>query len=400
MTRTTPLLTIALLAIAGPALADDIDDISTVDLAAATASESALDEADEGTRHRKKRKATATKRTTRTATATPRGVKRTTTTTTRRASPAAPRTSASRTTTRTTTSRAPARTSRTTTTTRTPVRTQSRTTTTTRTPVRTQSRTTTARTTTTRTPVRTTTARPSTVHVRSASPRTRVVHTRPAVTHVRPRARTVTYRRVYPYHGVFVYGPRPTTHVHYHRRSGPARVARNDLPKRAVDRDNSLAIGVKGGSMISSTPNQQVYGDPGLGLVGRYRPAESVGLEMALQRHGSAFSPTDARSNTQVAGSVALFAFPWTRVSPYAIGGVTYNAANFGSEVWNGTAYEAVRTVDSQWGLHGGLGVEFALGDNFALDLEGRYIGWLDERAPGEAPGALQATAGLLFHFK
>lgn len=253
-------------------------------------------------------------------------------------------------------------------------------------------------------PVRPLAARP--VHSRPAVVHTRPVHqARPVVVHRRPvvHTRTVVYRHVHPYHGVFVYGPRPATHVHYHTDAGPQQVRRVDLPERAVDRNDSLAIGFKGGSMVSSTPDAQVYGDAGLGLVGRYRPAETVALELGVQRHVGALGSDLARSNTQASGSVALFAFPWTRVSPYAIGGVTYNAANVGfggDTLASGGTVGAMRALDAQWGLHGGLGVEFALGDNFALDLEGRYIGWIDERLAGEAPGALQATAGVLLHFK
>jgi hypothetical protein len=240
--------------------------------------------------------------------------------------------------------------------------------------------------------------RPGTVvHTRPGT----VVHTRPGhVVHSRPvHVHTVRYTHVYPYHGVFVYGPRPVTHVHYVRSgSGPVRVEKQHLPKREIDREHTIALGLKGGSMISGTSDGQLYGDPGLGLVGRYRPAESVALEMALGHHASAYA--GARAQTQLAGSVELFAFPWTRVSPYALAGVTWNGASFADEVWNGNGYDAIRTVDSQWGLHGGLGLELGLGKNFALDFEGRYIGWLDERSVGEAPGAIQATAGVMFHFK
>lgn len=226
-----------------------------------------------------------------------------------------------------------------------------------------------------------------------------VVH---PVVHGRPVAvRTVTYRRVYPYHGVFVYGPRPTAHVRYvHGGGQPVAVQQQDLPSRAIDRDNTLALGIKGGSMISSTPNQEIYGDPGLGLVGRYRPAEPIALELDLQRHVSAFTPEVGRSNTQLSGSVDLFAFPWARVSPYVLGGVTWNALNLGGDDIGRVGVDGGSAVDGQWGLHGGLGLELAMGNNFALDLEGRYVGWLDERGPTDAPGALQATAGLLYHFK
>ncbi|MEQ1505756.1 MAG: hypothetical protein ABMB14_26210, partial [Myxococcota bacterium] len=104
----------------------------------------------------------------------------------------------------------------------------------------------------------------------------------------------------------------------------------------------------------------------------------------------------DVRSQTQVDGSVELFAFPWARVSPYVLGGATWNAASFADPI----SGVGARTVDGQVGLHAGLGLELALGRSAALDFEGRYIGWMDERLPTEAPGAIQATAGLLVHFK
>ena len=47
-----------------------------------------------------------------------------------------------------------------------------------------------------------------------------------------------------------------------------------------------------------------------------------------------------------------------------------------------------------------GLGLELALGKSVALDFEGKYNGWLDERLAGEAPGAEQLTGGRAFHFR
>lgn len=211
----------------------------------------------------------------------------------------------------------------------------------------------------------------------------------PVVVHPAP---VVTYRYVRPYHGVVVYGPRPVTHVHYvHGPPGPVQVAVTDLPTRAVDRNQSFAIGLKGGSLISGSNNGYVYGDPGLGLVARYRPAETIGLELGVTHHATGLQAS--RAQTQVAPSVELFAYPWTRVSPYLIGGVTFNRQvvtdNLGLSV----------LADGQTGLHAGLGLELAMGRTAALDLEGRYIGWVSESLVNDAPGALQATAGLMFHF-
>jgi opacity protein-like surface antigen len=258
----------------------------------------------------------------------------------------------------------------------------------------------------------TTTVRPgSTTHVRpSASPaRPRTVHVRPgtasvrpSTVHVRPRTstRVVTYTHVRPYHGVFVYGPRPTTHVHYATSSGPAQVPQRHLPERQLDRANSLALGLKMGSLTSGYVNGGAYSDLGLGLAGRYRPAESVGLQMDLVHHAQSYTLDTERSQTLAAGSVQLFAFPWTRVSPYAVGGVTYDARNLNDHIGSDGTSATVIANDSLWGLHGGLGLELALGDSVALDLEGRYIGYLD-KSPTDpsAPGALQLTGGLMFHF-
>lgn len=200
-----------------------------------------------------------------------------------------------------------------------------------------------------------------------------------------------TYRYVRPYHGVLVYGPRPVTHVHYVNSPGPVVVREADLPPRAVDRADTFALGLKGGSLISGTNDGAVYGDAGLGIAGRYRPSEGVGLELGVTHHASGFDAF--RAQTQVAGSLELFAYPWTRVSPYVLGGVTFNRETLADDL--GLAAVA----DGQTGLHAGLGLEFALGRTAALDLEGRYIGWLTDSAVNDAPGAFQTTAGLVFHF-
>ncbi len=248
--------------------------------------------------------------------------------------------------------------------------------------------------------------RPGPTVVTRPGPRTVVVNGRPGpttrVVRTPARTRTVVYRRVTPAHGVFVFGPPPTHHHHYVHTTGDVQVREAHLPDRAVDRADSLAVGVKAGTLVSGTLGGDTYGDLGLGLLGRYRPAEAVGLQLDLGHHAgrSTFDLNESqRSQTQVAGSVQLFAFPWTRVSPYAVGGVTWNARSLEDQLATGSATTVVETTDALWGLHGGLGVELAMGNNFALDLEGRYVGWLD-RQEGDAPGAFQATAGLLFHFK
>ncbi len=229
---------------------------------------------------------------------------------------------------------------------------------------------------------------------------TRVVvgHARPHVTHVR-------YTHVRPYHGVFVYGPPPVTHNHYHSRpamapNGQVKVKKSDLPQRFVDRDNSFAIGLKGGSMWSGYFDANAYADAGVGINARYRPDEAIGLDVAIQHHDQTWSPNSERSQTMMSGSVELFAYPWTRVSPYVIGGLTYTSRDIEDEIFQTDRVNLIETGQPLIGPHAGLGVEFALGKTVALDLEARYTGYLN-RKPTDAslPGALTTTAGLMFHF-
>lgn len=220
------------------------------------------------------------------------------------------------------------------------------------------------------------------------------------VSHVRHR--TVTFNHVRPYHGVFVYGPRPTTHVYYESApaNGQVKVRKEHLPTRFVERANTFAIGAKGGSLWSGYFDANAYADIGVGLNGRYRPAESVGLDLSVMHHDQTWSPNSERSQTQFQGSVELFAYPWTRVSPYVLGGLTYTTRDIEDEIFQGGGLNTVDTSQSLFGPHAGLGVEFALGKSVALDIEARYTGYLNRQATDASlPGALSTTAGLMFHF-
>ena len=234
--------------------------------------------------------------------------------------------------------------------------------------------------------------------VRPAPP-PRVVRPAPRVVGARPVPRTVVVRRVTPAHGVFVYGPPPRHHHHYH--GNRVSVQTTHMPQRAVERDNSFALGIKGGSMLSGTQNGDLYSDGGLGLLARYRPAEAVGLQLDVTHFAgvSYDGPIiESRHQTQAAGSLGLFAFPWTRVSPYVLGGVTYNALQANQELTGEGRSTFSDFGHGLTGLHAGAGIELALGRSIALDFEGRYVGWLD-RTSTDPVGALQGTAGLLVHF-
>jgi opacity protein-like surface antigen len=96
-----------------------------------------------------------------------------------------------------------------------------------------------------------------------------------------------------------------------------------------------------------------------------------------------------------------VFANPWGRISPYALGGLTTNARTINDQfrVEDG-GMNSLETSDVLWGPHAGVGIELAFGKNVALDLEARYTGYLNTDVDDPTiPGALQTTAGFLVHF-
>lgn len=221
----------------------------------------------------------------------------------------------------------------------------------------------------------------------------------PARTVVRHRSRMeIVHTR--PWHGVFVYGPRPTHHVHYVNNHDPVLVEAEHLPERKVDREGSFALGLRSGSYLTAYNGGGGYGDLGLGLVGRYRPEEAFGLELAVQHHNETFDLNTERSQTLMQGSAMLFANPWGRVQPYVLGGLSANARGLDDAIQTDTGPQVVRAGNTLWGPHAGAGIEFAFGKRAALDLEVRYVGWMNVGGDDPtAPGAFQTNAGFLVHF-
>jgi len=204
--------------------------------------------------------------------------------------------------------------------------------------------------------------------------------------------------------GVFIYSPPPTSHhvvvVDGSSSGGGAVIEEAEAPTRAVDRNGDLGIGITAGTYGSGYDMGGEYGDMGLGLQLEWRPVESVGLELAYQHHSETWDDTAQRLNNPMQASVQLYAFPWTRVSPYLSAGLTLNERSVSDTFYDGLNYQHVETSETLFGPHAGLGVEFALGENMAVDFEGKYIGYLDVADEDPSlPGAVQGTMGLSVYF-
>lgn len=228
-------------------------------------------------------------------------------------------------------------------------------------------------------------------HVHAASP--------PRYRWGRPVYRPYSYGPAYP-PPVIVHQAPPVRHVYSAPPPPPA--AAEPAPKRGLEREDTLAVGLNAGSVISGYGDAKPYADLGFGLAARFRPEESVGLELAVSSYKQEFSAESDRTTTTGQASVELFASPWSRVSPYALAGLTVAGRTFADDraVRDATAVENLTAKDVQWGPHVGLGVEFALGRSVALDLEARGVGFIgQDAADPRIPGMIQTTAGLKVHF-
>lgn len=191
------------------------------------------------------------------------------------------------------------------------------------------------------------------------------------------------------YHGVFVYGPAPWS-------PPPPAGAPEPEPKRTVDHVGDLSLGIRGGSYISGYSNGASFGDFGLGVAARYRVAEPVGLELQWNYHDDTWSQGSERIEQPLSASVDLFAFPWSRVNPYAVAGLTLTNRN----VYDAIGGAQVDSDQAYWGPHGGLGVEFNISQKTSINLDARWIGYVNKDPADLAhPGAVQLNSGLNFYF-
>ncbi len=193
--------------------------------------------------------------------------------------------------------------------------------------------------------------------------------------------------------GVFLYNPPVERHtVTVIERGGGTQTVERDAekPLRAVDRAGTVAIGVRGGSAIGKGLDGEVHGDNGLGITGRFRPVEALGVEVAWMHHRDSWEQQADRTTSPLSVSGQVFAFPWTRVSPYLSAGYTWTSLTDGA------------ATGQLKGPHGGVGLELAIGESAALGIEGRYTHYGDFDALPKnttSAGALQGTLGLNFYF-
>lgn len=153
---------------------------------------------------------------------------------------------------------------------------------------------------------------------------------------------------------------------------------------------------MKAGTLLTGT-GKQAHSDTGLGLMLRYRPIDALGLQLDVAHHSSEFWLQGDRQQTLGSASGALFLSPRAAVSPYLLGGMTLDGRNLSeTDLTDGSS--AFENGTALYGGHGGLGLQLGLGDNAAIDLEGRYIGWMNP-TPQDRPTAWVANAGVTFKF-
>jgi hypothetical protein len=168
-------------------------------------------------------------------------------------------------------------------------------------------------------------------------------------------------------------------------------------PHRAVNREGKFSLGFTGGSYLSGFHDGSGYGDGGLGITAAYRPIEPLAFQVSWSYHDASWSQGSARVQQPLQLSAELYAFPWSRVSPYVLAGLTMTDRNLDQPLGAAGPFQ---TEDSLWGPHAGLGIEFAIGKSVALDFDARFIGYVNkpENDPSSA-GAVTANMGLNVYF-
>lgn len=205
------------------------------------------------------------------------------------------------------------------------------------------------------------------------------------------------WRAGYPhywYHGVFVYGPPP---VYVGPGAPPAAAERAaEPPKRKVDHEGRFSLGIRGGSYLGGYHGGASYGDAGLGLAARYRIIEPLGLEVSWQYHSQTWESGTERIQQPIMTSMQLFAFPWSRVNPYFLAGVTVTPRSIDDNL----SYATEQTDHTLWGPHAGLGLELNLTKDVSLNFDARYAGYVNkEQDDLSVPAAFQANLGANFYF-
>ncbi len=186
-------------------------------------------------------------------------------------------------------------------------------------------------------------------------------------------------------------------HPHYVVAGGGSSTGSVASINRKVDRYDTFSAGAKLGSTLGAYEGvaDSTYSDTGVGVYGRYRLAEPVGLELAYTYSSTTDQDAPLRYSHTLQPSVQFFLFPWTRVSPYGTLGLTFDTTY---DEDRGTGGQGQSVKDSAWGAHAGLGIEFAIGDNVALDFEARAIQFV-EGHPDTLDNQIQTSAGLSWYF-
>jgi opacity protein-like surface antigen len=185
--------------------------------------------------------------------------------------------------------------------------------------------------------------------------------------------------------GVFYYTEPPqNVYVEEHNYYGDT-VRQYEAPKREHDRRKSLSVGLRGGTLGSQVEDFSQDDISWGGAVG-YRLFDPIGLEVSYIKTGEEWT-TGLKAPAQVSGN--LYLFPWTGVSPYITGGLSV-AEQAGAK--NQTDFDL--SDGYAYGPHGGVGIEWGIGNHISLNAEGRYTKFKNVDATHT-----QLSAGLNFYF-
>lgn len=146
-----------------------------------------------------------------------------------------------------------------------------------------------------------------------------------------------------------------------------------------------------------------VYNDPGLRFSLSYRNAPVLGAELSIGLFGTNMRydgmGSDVRSDIPIQMSAVLHAFPRYPIQPYFLFGATGDVRTY--RKYDGIDYGSLYS-EFRVGPHAGIGIEFLVGQNMSITVDGRsvYYTLIDRRSEGQTfQNDVVATGGLNFYF-
>ena len=130
-----------------------------------------------------------------------------------------------------------------------------------------------------------------------------------------------------------------------------------------------------------------------------YHLTPRFGVAVGVTGFTDVFGETPERRHLSVAPTSVVYFTPDLPASPFITAGVTWQDRNVVDTYDDGSGDAVYVDHSSVWAPHVGGGADIAVGERWAVDVEGRLLLYPDRWADAALPVALQTTVAIGHHF-